>query len=294
MTELLEKVEVFSEEPEDFSPWCEVVGAYVEVGNEVLFLKRVQSEAGLWGVPAGKIENGESPLEAMIRELKEETGITSSRLEPYGKLYVRKSQGEDYIFHLFQLILHEKPEITLSDEHIESHWLAPHEANHFPFMAGAFEAYLHFKTLSANRARKGANVNAYLLLKKGNQVLLHLRKNTGYYDDHYGLVSGHIEDGEPASLGLIREAEEEAGIQISPENLRFVHCLHRQTNRLNVDLFFECDEWEGEITNTEPEKCAALEFYDINNLPSNTVEYVEETIQCVLKKESYSELGWNT
>lgn len=292
MVEVVDQIQVLSVEPEGFSPWCEVVGAYVEVGNEVLFLKRAHSEAGLWGIPAGKVEEGESTIEAVERELKEETGICHSHLEPYGRLYIRKPLG-DYVFHLFHMTLEEKPEVILSEEHLASHWLAPHEANHFPFMAGAFEAYLHFKTLSANRARKGANVNAYLLLKKEDQVLLHLRKNTGYYDDHYGLVSGHIEDGESASLGLIREAGEEAGIQIRPENLRFVHCLHRQTNRLNVDLFFECDEWEGEVTNMEPEKCAALEFHDIHDLPPNTVGYVEKTIQCFLKKEFYSELGWN-
>lgn len=140
---------------------------------------------------------------------------------------------------------------------------------------------------------KGTNVNAYLILKHQGQVLLHLRKNTGYCDGQYGLVSGHVEEGESAVEGLIREAKEEAGILIHPHDLRFVHCLHRQTNRLNIDLFFECSRWEKEITNKEPEKCEALEFFAFKQLPPNTIDYVKNTLLLGSKGTYYSELGWN-
>jgi mutator protein MutT len=46
--------------------------------NEVLLLKRSlksKSNPGLWGLPGGHIKNGETPQEALIREVVEETSV---------------------------------------------------------------------------------------------------------------------------------------------------------------------------------------------------------------------------
>lgn len=139
--------------------------------------------------------------------------------------------------------------------------------------------------------KKGTHVCAYLILRQADNVLLLLRKNTGYCDGQYGLVSGHVEDGESATAGMIREAKEEAGIEIS--QLRVVHVLHRYSNRQNVDIFFECTAWEGELKNQEPEKCASLEFFPLANLPENTIPYIARTIQAAANGIHYSEEGWN-
>lgn len=115
--------------------------------------------------------------------------------------------------------------------------------------------------LIANKHRIGANVNVYLVLRQDDKVLLCLRKNTGYLDGCYGLVSGHVENKESAIAAMIREANEEAGIQIESNFLHLVHVMHRKTNRYNIDLFFESTQWQGVITNREPQKCAALSFF---------------------------------
>lgn len=54
----------------------------------------------------------------------------------------------------------------------------------------------------------------HLVLIQNNQVLLLKRKNTGYQDGNYGLVTGHMEKGETAKQAIIREAQEEAGIKV--------------------------------------------------------------------------------
>lgn len=51
--------------------------ALVDVDNRILLAQRPvgKSMAGLWEFPGGKIEIGETPQEALIRELHEELGI---------------------------------------------------------------------------------------------------------------------------------------------------------------------------------------------------------------------------
>ncbi|CCB89442.1 NUDIX hydrolase [Simkania negevensis] len=141
--------------------------------------------------------------------------------------------------------------------------------------------------------RTTAAVSVYLVLRRGEEVLLLLRQNTGFMDNQYGLVSGHVEADEPATEGMIREAYEEAGIRLKPENLRVAHIMHRQSGRLNVDIFFECTNWDGEIQNREPHKCAELKFFSLRSPPKNLIGYVHDALRAIEKKSFYSESGWN-
>jgi 8-oxo-dGTP diphosphatase len=146
--------------------------------------------------------------------------------------------------------------------------------------------------LSIKKKRSAVTVNAYLILKEKNTFLFSLRKNTGYFDGSYGLVSGHVEDGEPASVAIIREAKEEANITIHPESIKVVHIMHRKTDRFNIDIFFECTSWEGELLNLEPDKCEELNFFNIESLPDNLIPYIGHAIFAAINGEIYSEIGW--
>jgi 8-oxo-dGTP pyrophosphatase MutT (NUDIX family) len=138
-------------------------------------------------------------------------------------------------------------------------------------------------------------VSAYLILRRDQEILLLLRKNTGYCDGLYGLVAGHVEDGESATAGMVREAYEEAGIIITAEQLKVVLVIHRKTNRFGIDIFFECSTpYDGPLENREPEKCAALEFFPLNLLPSNTIPYLVRVLKAVSQGQFYSEEGWDS
>ena len=139
-------------------------------------------------------------------------------------------------------------------------------------------------------------VAAFLLLKKGNQVLLLKRQNTGYGDGKYGLVSGHVEAGESFQKAIIREAQEEANIVIKEEDILQTHIQHRKSlddRSERVDAYFLVEKWQGKIKNTEPHKCSELKWFSLDKLPSNTIKAVRSAIDNILKQIPYSEFGWD-
>jgi ADP-ribose pyrophosphatase YjhB (NUDIX family) len=124
-----------------------------------------------------------------------------------------------------------------------------------------------------------------------------LRKNTGYMDEHYGLPAGKVEYAENYSKGAIREAKEEAGVDIKIEDLNFAHIAHRHGETGDefmdwVDVYFEASEWKGEPYNAEVEKSERLEWIDMNNLPNNIVPPQLDALQHIAKNIPYSESGW--
>ncbi|MFC1841501.1 NUDIX domain-containing protein [Candidatus Dependentiae bacterium] len=142
------------------------------------------------------------------------------------------------------------------------------------------------------KERFKAHVSSYLFLEKDKKILLYLRENTGYADGYYSLVAGHLDGNETATEAMIREAKEEAGIIISPNNLHVVHIMHRMSDRENIDIFFSCKKWEGTVQNVEPHKCGGLEFFDKNKLPEKTMEYIKTALSHSNSGIFYSELGF--
>lgn len=70
--------------------------------NRILMLRQYRHAAGeyLWEIPAGKLEPGEDPLECAHRELREETGYRSGRIERVGSLLTTPGFSDERI-HLF-------------------------------------------------------------------------------------------------------------------------------------------------------------------------------------------------
>lgn len=66
----------------------------IKRGSEILLLNREKASwMGCWNGVGGKLEKGESPRDSMQRELKEETGITSAKLQFKG-LITWSSKGK--------------------------------------------------------------------------------------------------------------------------------------------------------------------------------------------------------
>lgn len=146
------------------------------------------------------------------------------------------------------------------------------------------------KKICKNRSK--AVVSAYLILQKDSKTLLSLRKDTGYEDGKYGLVAGHVEQGESVKAAMVREAYEEIGIKIKPESLQLVHIMHRKTDRNNIDFFFRCCDYDGDIINKEPNKCAEINFFSGVDIPFNTIGYIRQVLLISMEGKNYSEFGW--
>ena len=60
------------------------VGVVKNPQGEILIAKRAdhQHQGGLWEFPGGKVEQGESVFDALVREFQEEVGITIQQAEP--------------------------------------------------------------------------------------------------------------------------------------------------------------------------------------------------------------------
>ena len=140
--------------------------------------------------------------------------------------------------------------------------------------------------------------SAYLVLIRDNKILLQRRFNTGYEDGNYGFVAGHVEEGENFTQGLIREIKEESGIILQKEDVSVIHVMSRNGSSVEsgtnerMDIFFKAEKWSGDIENKEPNKCDDLSWFDLDELPKNTIPYIKQALRNIQSEIYYSEYGW--
>ena len=109
-----------------------------------------------------------------------------------------------------------------------------------------------------------------------DEVLLQLRQNTGYMDGHWAAAAaGHVERGETAYDAAAREALEE--LAITDVALTFLTSMQRTQHAdaidERVDFFFTARSWTGEPRISEPNKCADLQWFPLDALPSPVVPH---------------------
>jgi 8-oxo-dGTP diphosphatase len=117
---------------------------------------------------------------------------------------------------------------------------------------------------------------AYVFLLREDRVLLQLRRNTGFMDDHWAAAAaGHVEKGETAYDAARREAAEEVGV--GDLELEFVTAMQRTQGGEpideRIDFFFTCRSWSGEPRIMEPRKAAAMEWFPLDALPDPVVPH---------------------
>ncbi len=137
-----------------------------------------------------------------------------------------------------------------------------------------------------------APIAVYLLLVRGDSILMLRRYDTGFADGSYSMIAGHVEAGEDLKTSMIREAREEAGIDLSPTDLEVVGVIHSMSDREYVNFFLKASAWSGQVTNMEPDKCDDLRWFDMADLPENTVPYARQGIENYRRGVWFGSMGW--
>jgi len=106
--------------------WIPVSAGILKKDNRVLVGQRPENNtlAGLWEFPGGKIEIGESPEQALARELSEELGIEAEIGDL--KISCTHSYGDVGIIILFYEVLFWKGE-PKAKHHVNLEWVTPKE-----------------------------------------------------------------------------------------------------------------------------------------------------------------------
>ncbi|MEO9635774.1 MAG: (deoxy)nucleoside triphosphate pyrophosphohydrolase [Roseobacter sp.] len=104
--------------------------ALVDQNGRILVQKRPEGKpmAGLWEFPGGKVEPGETPGAALVRELEEELGIDVSELDIEPVTFASEAVGDRHLVLLLYICRKWTGQMQSADS-LDMQWL-PIEALH--------------------------------------------------------------------------------------------------------------------------------------------------------------------
>jgi len=110
------------------------IGAIVFKGDGVLLVRRAQPPSeGVWAIPGGRVEIGETLQQAAEREVLEETGITIRAGKPvFAFDYIERDAAGRVRFHYIIIDLNAeyiRGEPCPGDDAAEARWVTPQQIN---------------------------------------------------------------------------------------------------------------------------------------------------------------------
>jgi 8-oxo-dGTP pyrophosphatase MutT (NUDIX family) len=126
---------VYLEKPNNFNPKAAIVGCcYLHYQDKILLLHRQDSKAegNHWGIPGGKLDSGEMLIDAIIREVFEETGfrLDKEKVQYIGMVYI-KVPNFDFEYHMIDYIepIKNPGDVKINfKEHKGFTWVTPKDA----------------------------------------------------------------------------------------------------------------------------------------------------------------------
>ncbi|KAK7278818.1 hypothetical protein RJT34_23856 [Clitoria ternatea] len=151
-----------------------VVGCLIEHDNKILLCKRnIEPSFGLWTLPAGYLEIGESAMEGAIRETREEANADVEVISPFAQLDIPLI-GQTYVIFLARL---KKPHFSPGPESSECQLFSldeiPFDSLSFSSMVVTLSLYVedmktgkpkfHYGTINKRPGTSPSDILAYTL-----------------------------------------------------------------------------------------------------------------------------------
>jgi 8-oxo-dGTP diphosphatase len=101
---------------------------------QILLGKRAADRAlapDVWDVPGGHCEPGEAPAQTLVRELREEIGVTPTAWQPVDQLHGAMPGGDEVVVHFYAVSAWTgTPRNRQPQEHAELAWFSLDKACH--------------------------------------------------------------------------------------------------------------------------------------------------------------------
>ncbi|MEU5397235.1 NUDIX hydrolase [Streptomyces tibetensis] len=276
-------------------------------------------EPGMWSLLGGSRESQDATLEHTVRrELQEEAGLDIADLTLFGTEYASDDARATVPIAIYAGCWNGDPRELHLTEGVMLAWFAPDDLHRLRIADTTRDLVMrHAASCPANvsstaprigfssheecrlaspqgTVRNVVGVHLYLERPDGT-VLLGLRHpDSVFAPSTWHALTGHCEQ-ESAITCLIREAREEAGLRIEPQDVELVHVVHHidhAGDRPRIGLFFRARTWSGEPELREPDKCTQWKFWDPAALPDDLVPYTRVAIEGIRAGRLYSEMGW--
>ncbi len=276
------------------------VGAYAVMlreheGRVEVLLSRLSarvSRTELWTLPGGGIDHGEDPRLAVIREIREETGLEATVGETahvYSAHLPRASRDGLLVdAHAIRIVYDgwaapdaPTPRVLEVDgSTIEAAWKPLDDV-----VSGAVPvAGLVTEALVDHLPFRLQRVAAYAVVRRAGEVLLTRLSSRAAHPGRWTLPGGGIDHGEHPSVALAREVEEECGLPCEVTGLIGVHDTHffgnapsgRIEDYHGVHLLFGATVGDGEPYVDEVDGTTdAVAWVSVTDVESGAVEVLD-------------------
>jgi len=183
-----------------------------------------------WGLPGGRLEDGETFVEGAVRELEEETALrmTVDDLASLGRTAFHSDPcGGVDTYELFVAYADVSDADVTCGEGRQMVFVDADAVFDRPLLTAAamqlpdlFDSVAHRERFGGTPSRRFASVG---LVAPGGALLMQERDDDPILDPgRWGLPGGHLDDGETFLEGAVRELAEETGVTLPPETLTLV------------------------------------------------------------------------